>query len=188
MKSLILLLLFVAMAGCSTVAEREFNSFWQGLVNYSKSVSDDKDQITVPDSVFYSESLSIAMRHHQVTFEKIFRMMRLEAIKKERGLPNQLDDLEVKLKNSDPSLSSTAEAYDLNMKADAKCAEFGLKQNTPEFNKCVYDYKVTYLNLMMQQQQLMSQAMPRPAPLIVPTQTHTNCNPTYGGGFSCTTR
>lgn len=181
-------LVILAMTACSTPMQREFDGFWQDLVNYSKSVSDDKEKITVPDSVFYNESLSIAIRHHQAGYERIFRMMRLEAIKKEQGLSNQLDSLETRLTNRDTSLFNTAEAYEVNINAETKCTQFGYMQNTPDFNKCVYDFKVNYVGLMMQQQQLMMQMMPRPAPLVIPTQTKTNCNPTWGGGFSCTTR
>lgn len=188
LKHFLAALVFLAISACTTPMQREFNSFWQDLVDYSKTVFDDKGVLTIPDSDFYNESLSIAMRHHQSGYEKIFRMMRFEAIKKERGLSNQLGNLEMKLMKNDPSLVRDAEAYETNMMAEAKCNEFGYKQNTPDFNKCVYDYKVTYVNLMMQQQQLLMQMAPRPAPLIIPTQTQTNCNPTWGGGFSCTTR
>ena len=179
---------FLAISGCATSMEREFQSFWQDWYNYGNSVSDEKNNLTVPDSVYFNESLKIAMLHHQYGYEKIFKMMRLEAIKKERGLSNQLDALETRLKNQDTSLAVFAEDYEINMNGASQCTKFGYKENTPDFNKCVYDFRMNYLSLMMQQQQFMIQTMPRPAPLYIPTQTHTNCNPTWGGGFSCTTK
>lgn len=181
-------LVFLAISACTTPMQREYDSFNNDWDRYLKSVSDEKGKVTVSDSVFYDELVAIARSHHQSGFEKVFRMLKIEAVKKEHGLQNQYDVLETRLKNADTSLFGFAETYEINLNAESKCSQFGYKQSTPDFNKCVYDYKVTYVNLMMQQQQLLMQMAPRPAPLIIPTQTQTNCNPTWGGGFSCTTR
>lgn len=178
----------LAISACSTPMEREFNSFKGDLVSYQKSISDGKGKVTVPDSVFYNETLAIAIHHKQSGYEKVFRMLKFEAIKKQIGVPNRFDELEKKLTNKDQSMFDDAEVYEVNMNARDKCNEFGYKENTPDFNKCVYDYKLKYISLQIQQQQLMMQMMPPPTPLIIPKQTHTDCNPTWGGGFSCTTK
>jgi hypothetical protein len=185
--TLLAVILFLVISACSTPREREFDSFKNDSDNYEKTHTDNEGKVTVSDSVWYNDKLSIAERHHQYDYEQIYRMLKLEAVKKERGLPNQFDAMKTKLNNGDQSILYDAQAYEIDMSARYKCNGFGYKENTPDFNKCVYDYKVTYVNLMMQQQQLMMQAYPI-RPLTIPTPTHTDCNQTYGGGFSCTTK
>ena len=73
------------------------------------------------------------------------------ALLKRQGLPSNYDRLVARYDAGDKTMINEAEAYQVNIFARDKCSSFGFVSGTPEFNKCVYDFKVQYAQLLMQQ-------------------------------------
>ena len=186
-KHLLIIVVYAILAGCAAMKpayEREFDEFADAVGKYVSLVSDSSGKNTNSDEAYFNELFNIATKFHQQHLARLYRMMGFEELLYRRGLPNNFQALKARYYSGDKRLVNEAEAYEVDALAQNKCSSFGFAPNSPGFNKCVYDFKVQHVQLQMQQQQLLMQTM-RPAPIVVPSTTQTNCINTWGGGIQC---
>lgn len=179
---------FLLLTGCAAMKSQydlDREGFFRDANQYEQSARDKSGNLTAPENLYFSELLGLATKYKQATAEKLFRMMRLEYDKKHQGYANEYDHLKARYDASDPTLGSYAETYEYSQLAQNKCASFGYKAGSAEFNKCVYEVKVQIVQLMMQQQSLLQQQRPvtvwtPPAPQRS-INIQTQCTNTYAG-------
>lgn len=178
MKKLLAILISIVICGCATPLEIQQKAFFKEQADYGTTVTDAAGNLTVQGDEYYGRLADIARKFNQRDHVQLYELIRDEASKQQRGLPNNFDRLKERMAASDITLFNDAAAYALNNNASQKCASFGYTVGSGDFNKCVYDIKVKFVQLQMQQDQLIMQ-LSTPAPLYVPAQPkRTTCQTT----------
>ena len=175
-------LLALILTGCA-MSQRDiaWANYDAAFQKYNASVVNADGQLTKSKFDYYSDLSQIAYQNNQRQHEHLWWMLGTEAGLQEAGQPNRLDSLETRLNASDQSLFLEAESYRLNIAFQKKCQSFGYGVGSPDFNKCVHDLKVQFVqNRQAIRQQIWSM------PLSSPSFSTTKCINT-AFGINCNT-
>lgn len=167
----------LTLTGCA-MSQRDiaWANYDAAFKKYNANVVSADGQLTKTKFDYYRDLSQIAYQNNQRQAEDLWWMLGTEAGLKEAGQPNRLDSLETRLNASDQSLFSEAEVYRLNIAFQNKCESFGYRVGSPDFNKCVHDLKVQFVqNRQAIRQQIWS------TPAYLPSYSTTRCiNTAFG--------
>ena len=168
----------LTLTGCAlSQSDISWANYETAFKKYTASVvSADGQLLTKTKFDYYSDLSQIAYQNNQQHLGDIWWMLANESALQASGKPNSLESLEARISASDKSLTSEAEFYRLNIAVQNKCESFGYGVGSPDFNKCVYDLKVQFVqNRQAIRQQIWS------APAYFPSYSTTRCINTANG-------
>jgi hypothetical protein len=175
-------LLCLILTGCAlSQSDIAWANYEAAFKKYNTSVVSADGQLTKSKVDYYSDLSQIAYQNYQQHLGDIWWMLANESALQASGKPNNVASLEARINASDKSLTSEAEFYRLNIAVQKKCESFGYVVGSPDFNKCVYDLKVQFVqNRQAIRQQIWSM------PISTPSYSTTKCINT-AFGINCNT-
>ena len=176
-RSVLILLVPTALIGCSpTRSQVEWANYENAVKTYNATALNAEGQLQKSKATYYTELSNIAYHHGQYRVANVWWMLANESSLQAAGQPNNVNSIEARLNAGDKSIADEAEIYRINIGIQNKCASFGYRAGSPDFNKCVYDLKIQYLQAKQAiQQQIWS------APVSLPAYSTTRCINTVSG-------
>jgi hypothetical protein len=174
---LLCLIATIALSGCAASRSQvEWTNYENAVKTYNATAFNAEGQLLKSKSTYYTELTNIAHNNGQYRVANIWWMLANESSLQAAGQANNLYSIEARLSAGDKSLVGEAEVYRINISIQNKCGSFGYKAGSADFNKCVHDLKIQYLQARQAvQQQIWS------APMSLPTYSTTRCiNTVYG--------
>lgn len=175
--SVLILLVPGALVGCALPKSQvEWTNYENAVKTYNSTALTAEGQLLKSKAIYYTDLSNIAYQHGQYRVANVWWMLANESSLQAAGQSNNVSTIEARLNAGDKSIVDEAEIYRINIGIQNKCASFGYRAGSPDFNKCVHDLKVQYVQARQAiQQQIWS------APMSLPTYRTTRCiNTVYG--------
>ncbi len=175
--SVLILLVVPALVGCAAPRSQvQWTNYENAVKTYNATALNPEGQLLKDKATYYTELSNIAYHHEQYRLANVWWMLGNESALQAAGQANKVSSIEARINAGDKSLVDEAEVYRINIGIQNKCGSFGYRAGSPDFNKCVHDLKVQYLQARQAiQQQIWN------VPASLPTYSTTRCiNTLYG--------